>query len=284
MDLHTCDPVSYDTDLTVYTGTCSNLQLLACNGDGSGLPGCQIYYSRLEDIPVLGGETYTIRIGGYGELSMGSGTLTLIYNGDLPEPPVNDECAGAIALSEGINSFDSTEATTGSDPVPDPTECSGTGFGGVNNDIWFTYTPDVDGTLEVHTCLDGSIDTDLVIYSGDCSALELVGCNGDGTGLTGCQFYYSRISDLEVTAGTMLTIRLGGWATGDAGTGELTVDLEPSAPECPADIDGSGDVGFSDLLAVLSSWGATSGPEDIDGDGSVGFSDLLVILSNWGAC
>ena len=54
---------------------------------------------------------------------------------------------------------------------------------------------------------------------------------------------------------------------------------------CPADLDGSGDVGFGDVLAVLSAWGPCKGcPEDLDGNGDVGFSDLLIILSSWGPC
>jgi subtilisin-like proprotein convertase family protein len=54
---------------------------------------------------------------------------------------------------------------------------------------------------------------------------------------------------------------------------------------CPADIDVSGDVGFDDLLAVLSNWGPCVGcPADIDGDDDVGFGDLLEVLSNWGPC
>jgi hypothetical protein len=55
--------------------------------------------------------------------------------------------------------------------------------------------------------------------------------------------------------------------------------------DCPADIDGSGDVGFDDLLDVLSNWGPCIGcPQDIDGDDQVGFSDLLGVLSTWGPC
>jgi len=54
---------------------------------------------------------------------------------------------------------------------------------------------------------------------------------------------------------------------------------------CTGDLDGDDQIGFSDLLAVLSLWGDCQGcPEDIDGDGMVGFSDLLFILSNWGPC
>lgn len=53
-------------------------------------------------------------------------------------------------------------------------------------------------------------------------------------------------------------------------------------PPNPADVDGDGSVGFSDLLAVLSSWGNTGGAADVDGDGTVGFGDVLAVLSSWG--
>ncbi len=54
---------------------------------------------------------------------------------------------------------------------------------------------------------------------------------------------------------------------------------------CPWDLDGSGSVGASDLLALLVSWGPCKGcPADFDGNGSVGASDLLALLVNWGPC
>ena len=53
---------------------------------------------------------------------------------------------------------------------------------------------------------------------------------------------------------------------------------------CP-DLDGDGTVGVSDLLTVVTAWGACVGcPEDIDGNDDVGFSDLLLVLSAWGPC
>jgi hypothetical protein len=60
----------------------------------------------------------------------------------------------------------------------------------------------------------------------------------------------------------------------------------PPPPPCPSDIDGSGVVGFADLLAILSAWGpcAPACPEDLDGSGVVGFGDLLLVLSAWGPC
>ncbi|MBX3375316.1 MAG: VCBS repeat-containing protein [Phycisphaeraceae bacterium] len=51
----------------------------------------------------------------------------------------------------------------------------------------------------------------------------------------------------------------------------------------PADLDGDGTVGFSDLLILLGAWGpcADPCPADLDGDGEVGFGDLLLLLSAW---
>ena len=56
-------------------------------------------------------------------------------------------------------------------------------------------------------------------------------------------------------------------------------------PPCPWDLDESGNVGASDLLTLLASWGPCKGcPADFDGDGNVGASDLLALLANWGPC
>ena len=53
---------------------------------------------------------------------------------------------------------------------------------------------------------------------------------------------------------------------------------------CPADIDGDGSVGSSDLGQLLSAWGTGSAAADLDRDGSVGSSDLGILLSSWGGC
>ncbi|MFK7961903.1 MAG: hypothetical protein AB8G96_15415, partial [Phycisphaerales bacterium] len=54
---------------------------------------------------------------------------------------------------------------------------------------------------------------------------------------------------------------------------------------CTGDVDGSGDVGLADLLAVLAAWGAEGEQDaDLDGDGIVALGDLLVVLAAWGSC
>ena len=68
----------------------------------------------------------------------------------------------------------------------------------------------------------------------------------------------------------------------DMGAYEFQAGAQSS---CFGDIDGSGDVGFADILRVVSGWGPCAGcPEDLDGSGAVGFSDILAILTAWGSC
>jgi len=56
-------------------------------------------------------------------------------------------------------------------------------------------------------------------------------------------------------------------------------------PDCPWDLDGSGDVGINDFLDLLALWGTDpGGPPDFDGDGDVGITDFLALLDNWGPC
>jgi len=63
----------------------------------------------------------------------------------------------------------------------------------------------------------------------------------------------------------------------------------PGPPEnCPADVNNSGSVDVTDLLAVISGWGRCGDPEDCDADiddsGAVNVTDLLAVISAWGAC
>jgi len=64
----------------------------------------------------------------------------------------------------------------------------------------------------------------------------------------------------------------------------FVLDLRPTKPACPADLDGNGDVGAPDLASLLSQWGSFGGTADLDGDGTVASSDIAVLLSAWGMC
>jgi hypothetical protein len=57
---------------------------------------------------------------------------------------------------------------------------------------------------------------------------------------------------------------------------------------CPGDIDGNGEVGVDDLLALIGAWGVCSDPAncpaDLNGSGAVDVDDLLSLLSAFGGC
>ena len=52
------------------------------------------------------------------------------------------------------------------------------------------------------------------------------------------------------------------------------------------DVDCDGDFDEDDALAAVKLFGLDNDdcPADVDGDGSIGFSDVLIILNDWGAC
>jgi predicted outer membrane repeat protein len=54
---------------------------------------------------------------------------------------------------------------------------------------------------------------------------------------------------------------------------------------CPADVDGNGEVGAGDVLAIIDAWGpCDDSPADINGDNIVDTADILLLLSFWDEC
>ena len=80
-----------------------------------------------------------------------------------------------------------------------------------------------------------------------------------------------------------------GLPCGEGNAYHLRAACDP--PVCPADSDGDGLVGLSDLLRLLAAWGpcpALGVPcpadGDVDRDGDVDFEDLLELLASVGPC
>lgn len=71
---------------------------------------------------------------------------------------------------------------------------------------------------------------------------------------------------------------------------QTAVSGSPWAPGacCTGDLDGSGDVGVDDLLALIGAWGPCGDPsdcpEDLDGSGEVDVDDLLTLIGAFGGC
>jgi len=157
------------------------------------------------------------------------------------QPAANDDCIVAEVIPiNGPGTYtvfmDSCTATDSTFPGPS-VPCNVAGA--FSNDIWFSLTPDQDMTWEIHTCDDTSWDTDLLIYEGsDCTLLTEIACDGDGSGLTGCQAFYSRVLGVQLTAGVEYKVRVGSWASGASGNGILTLNaVIPAAEVCDDGLD-----------------------------------------------
>ena len=81
-----------------------------------------------------------------------------------------------------------------------------------------------------------------------------------------------------------LTIVGTAYNTNLGATSPFVLDLRASSQPCPADFDGNGEVGASDLATVLGSWGSFGGTGDLDGDNLIGPTDIAILLGAWGIC
>ena len=100
-------------------------------------------------------------------------------------------------------------------------------------------------------------------------------------------FNFAGSTAIDVHAGYEYGVRVwGGNNDSNSFINGTVVLTNFDAPEtaCPGDLDGSGDVGFTDLVQLLALWGPCTCAEDLDGSGDVGFTDLVQVLSAWGPC
>jgi subtilisin-like proprotein convertase family protein len=150
----------------------------------------------------------------------------------------NDECFGAIAVDVGIQSIDTTLATSGTDPVPVDT-CPGTALGEVLFDVWYSFQVPESGLLTITTCDTVNFDTDVIIYRGNCDSLIPVACHGDSPsclvqGTTNS--WNTVLENVPVNASETLLIRIGGYGSQDSGSGTFELILNPPPPPPPPSI------------------------------------------------
>jgi hypothetical protein len=190
--------------------------------------------------------------------------------------PVNDECSGALPITPGATAFVTFGATDGA--VAPSSECIEGGGSPSVRDVWFAYTPTVEGLASASTCgLPITFDSAIEVYSGSCGALTLVACDGNA----GCLPTGAATAFWQAACGETYTIRVGGGL--GSGTLTLTQFAGPACPDCPEDLDGDGTVGPSDIALLLGSWDQ-AGSADLDGSGTVGSPDLAILLGAWGPC
>lgn len=166
--LYTCDQASYDTKISVFSGSCAALVCEGGNDDGTGCFGFTSYL----DLPTTIGETYYVLVHGFGT-SSGNFDLTL----DAPLPvPGNDLCEDAITIACG----ELTSGYTINATFDDVGVC---GTSNTAPGVWYTF---IAGTTEytASLCNFANFDTKISVFSGeDCNNLICVDGNDDACGL-----------------------------------------------------------------------------------------------------
>ncbi len=230
-----CGMADFDSRIAVYKAGAScplkDGDLLDCNEDGPAQ--CINFESELR-FNVVQGETYMMRLGGFGSEepgAQGSGSFSL----DVPPSgPPNDDCANAIPITLGEDQpVTNISATTDGPDHPNDQICFGFGDITAQNDVWFSFTAPVTGLIEWSTCGQVNWDSRLVVYGPnvDCATASpdnTIGCS-DATG--GCA-NFTNILDFEVEKDSTYLMRIGGFG-GDSGVGVFDL-TEITPPEPPA--------------------------------------------------
>jgi len=150
------------------------------------------------------GQTYYVRMWDYNNDNFGSVQFCLM---EVPDPPANDECSGAVALTvepyspDGpcSNTYEAINlGATGSEATNGEPSCNSAYAGG---DVWFSFTaPETGGVIFRIDSTDWST-TYIALYENCADTLD-VACEEEyGTGnitfnnLTPGQTYYARMWD-----------------------------------------------------------------------------------------
>jgi hypothetical protein len=194
-----------------------------CDDDGCG--GTSLLSSKILD--VAQGQPILIRVAGWGgydnePIAFGTGVLTIEQF--VQGPPVNDLCANATPVGEGVFPFDNSQATGALSFV-----CEAT-----TKDVWYLYTPSFTGTARVDTCgspATGLLDTVISAHESCATFPAWIGasCNDNNCGDLSSMF-------LSVTQGQPVLIRVAAWLTTIGSDGELSI--QPATigppPNCPS--------------------------------------------------
>ncbi|HEV8112841.1 MAG TPA: GEVED domain-containing protein [Planctomycetota bacterium] len=178
-----------------------------------------------------------------------------------PAPPANDACSAAISISNG-----STPGTTFLSTNDGTSGCDVTG-----NDVWYSYTAPLTGTLAVNTC-SSAIDTVVSIYNSPCIG-SLIACN-DTCGGSPCggsasclsipiangTTYLIRVSDKSIGTGGSFTLNLSAALANDNCVGAIAVAVPSSTP-------GDTTLATAELASVPT---PCTGPGNAEGGGNFG--------------
>lgn len=238
-----------DTLIAIYDA--ATMDEVVCNDDISGSNFRSTASANLDE-----GSTYLVFVSQWTSLPPGTvGDLVTAFTWSAPVPiPDNDRIQNARELTTFPTTSTVTDpqnATLSSSDLPHSCAFSGPRTG--NHTLWWRFTPEHNGKLDLDTLASTSpfADTIMTVYSGSPGALTEVACNEDVSGSN----LRSQLIDVPVVGGTTYYIyvsRYGAAPTGiTGGTVVLTADftLDPGFAITPKTVSVSED-GTTDTYQV----------------------------------
>jgi hypothetical protein len=229
-----CGPATdFDAVMVVYCGPdCSSLGCAAADADGCGEPGQIGVPPEVMWCSTLG-QTYWINVQGFLSSDFGQFELIVVDGPTCPQPVAcqplpqslpNDECPDAIPVT-GDQELEISTTGACTDGVAHAA-CQYDGQ--THQDVWFLYTADCAGVVEISTCNQSMFDTDVAVYDGSgwpasCPPgdADLIACADDTVPL--CEDFGAFIVIEDVVAGQQLLIRVGGHDEGNQGVTTLSI-------------------------------------------------------------
>ena len=151
------------------------------------------------------GNLYYVRV--YGWFATIQNNNFDICVGTPPPPPSNDACSGANVITSIPYDFSQTDGGGSTNNNGFITACT-TGAGGMNDGLWFTFTPSTNGTVDIAVSnVAAGFDPQLDLYSGSCGTFTCI-ANVDVGGGAGSE----TITAQAVTAGTQYFINVGNFS------------------------------------------------------------------------
>lgn len=205
----------FDVVVDLRTGLCDGMNINCADYKGPG--GTETIYTGSMTV----GQTYLVRIYGFGSGPASQGNFSICVYGAPPIPPVNDNCSGALFLQgNDIGTTVSTTQSTG------PVDCEGL-IGDADDDVWYQFQGGFENiTIRVEGL--GTFDPVVDFRNSGCLGTTLA-C-ADLTANSGVEI----IKAIGLPYGDLYHIRVYSYGSGASAWGEFTLTVSQSVcSTCP---------------------------------------------------
>jgi len=213
----TCNIADYDTKISVYEGSCSNLSCVVANDDAVGPDGLDCTgFSSIATWNTSNGTDYYILVHGFNEFSVGTFNMEITCMEPCLPIPNNQTCSTAeiIALSQTdscsyITGFNTCSNTNLNNPVCDQF--------GIIQDVWYTFNTGSNTSVNVDINLITATNASFAIYE-TCDSLEMI-CENDLDSL-------ALIELIDLNENTDYLIQFWNGGSNEAGEFEICISAD----------------------------------------------------------